>query len=160
MRGQRSMTAFYLETVLMVIIFAIVLAILSQVFGLARNQSSEAEQLTNAVCLAQNTAEAVSASADAEDLLQLLDEDGNASLQTKEGGAVLTAYYDLQMQPVSEKAAAKAGESCLRVETDWQPQQGQGGSYADSRISVYAGDGKTPLYTLDTGVYMREEGAR
>ena len=36
--------------------------ILSQVFGLAKAQSNEAQQLTNAVCLAQNAAEAAAAS--------------------------------------------------------------------------------------------------
>ena len=49
MSRERHMTAFYLETVLMVIIFVMVIAVLAQVFGQARLQSREAQRQTAAV---------------------------------------------------------------------------------------------------------------
>lgn len=160
MNKQRHMTAFYLETVLMVIIFAIVIAILAQVFSLAKLQSSEAERMTHAVCLAQNAAEAVAA-ADSEDaLLQLLEEDGNASLDAKAGNAaVLTAYYDADMHPLTAEEAA-ADEEALRVETTWTPDTSGTGTFVTSDITVFPAAADTPVYTLNTGVYLREGGAR
>lgn len=159
MNRERTMTAFYLETVLMVIIFVLVIAILSQVFGLSRSESRQAEQLTNAVCLAQNAAEAAAASDSEEGLLQLLQENGNAKLTEKDGQSVLTAYYDADMQPMTEEAAA-ADESALRLEATWVPKESATGSFVKSDIAVYAGSGQDPVYTLDTGVYVREEGER
>ncbi|MBQ9059757.1 MAG: hypothetical protein IJ128_01265 [Firmicutes bacterium] len=159
MNRGRTMTAFYLETVLMVIIFVLVIAILSQVFGMSRSESRQAEQLTNAVCLAQNAAEAAAASESEEGMLQLLQENGHAKLEEKDGQTVLTACYDADMKPVSEEAAA-ADEAALRLEATWVPEKSAGGSFVNSDIAVYAGPAEDPVYTLDTGVYVREEGAR
>ena len=154
MKRERTMTAFYLETVLMVIIFVLVIAILSQVFGLAKAQSNEAQQLTNAVCLAQNAAEAAAASDSEKELLQLLDEDGNVQLQKLDGINVLTAYYDGDMHPVTEEAAA-ADASTFRLEATWEPQKGEKGDFVGSDIKVYSMTGDAPVYTLSTGVYVR-----
>ena len=101
MRKDRSMTAFYIETVLMVIIFVLIILVMSRVLGLAKLQSADSDQMTNAVCLAQNAAEAVAASDSEEELLKLLNEDGNAQLtDEREGGqAILQAGYDQDMKP-------------------------------------------------------------
>lgn len=127
MKRQEHMTAFYLETVLMVIIFALVIAVLAQVFASARMQSREARQLTNAVCLAQNAAEAVKAASDSRDLLALMNEDGNASLEEGNREAVLTAWYDEDMKPLAlADAPAKAGSpggNALRLEATWAPAE-------------------------------------
>ncbi|MBQ9015054.1 MAG: hypothetical protein IJ109_10525 [Firmicutes bacterium] len=159
MNRHRTMTAFYLETVLMVIIFVLVIAILSQVFGLARSESRQAQQLTNAVCLAQNAAQAAAGADSEEGMLRLLDENGNARIEDRDGSSVVTAWYDGDMHPVSAEAAA-ADESALRLEATWAPKQSQTGSFVNSDIAVYAGASKDPVYTLNTGVYLREEGAR
>ena len=107
MKKERSMTAFYLETLLMVLIFVAVIVIISQVLGLAKEKSREADQLNSAVCLAMNAAEAVSASDSDEALLQLLDENGNAAV-TGDGQAdapALTALDDGSMRPMPPEAA-------------------------------------------------------
>ena len=81
MKRKQHITAFYLETLLMIVVFISIILVLTRVFGSARVQSVEAKQLTSAVTLAQNTAEAVSASRSPEELLQILNEDGNARLR-------------------------------------------------------------------------------
>ena len=153
----RHMTAFYLETVLMVIIFVLVIAALAQVFSLARTESRQAQQLTNAVCLAQNAAEAVAAAGSVDELGQLLQENGNVTVQ-KDG---LTAWYDGSLQPVSAEAAA-ADPQAMRLEATWEPgkRAAGAGTMVTSAITVYEGAAQEPVYTLDTGVYLREEGAR
>ena len=61
MKKNGHITAFYLETLLLIVVFIGIILILTQVFGLGRVQSVEAGRLTDAVILAQNAAEAVSA---------------------------------------------------------------------------------------------------
>ena len=186
MKGQRHMTAFYLETVLMVIIFVLVISVLAQVFAQARTHSEEARRMTNAVCLAQNAAEAVAAAGSGDVLAGLLDEDGNTVIQAEDQesaktgdaqaasdakgmkvneAAVVTAFYDRDMHPVEfhKDALKKAGiEEGLKVEITWEPQQtdpeGSGeGTYVDSEISVSMISGGEPLYTMRTGVYVKKE---
>ena len=101
MNKKEHITAFYLETLLMIAVFISIILVLTRVFGSARAQSARAKHLTEAVTLAQNTAEAVSASGSAKELRALLDQGGNAVLQEKGGGAfAVVAAYDLSMNPV------------------------------------------------------------
>lgn len=163
MKAEKHMTAFYLETVLMAIIFVLVITILAQVFSTAKIHSHEAQQLTNAVCLAQNTAEAVAMADSEKELRQLLDEKENVVKGgAADGDAVLTAYYDGEMRPVAESEAMDDARA-LRVEATWKEETSgtEGvGDYVTSDISVYAAAGKEPVYRLNTGEYLREGGAR
>ena len=163
MNGQRHMTAFYLESVLIGIIFVLVISVLAQGFSQARIESQEAEKLTNAVCLAQNAAEAVGA-ADSKDVLtQLLDENGNAELRENAAGqAAVYAFYDGDMQPVTKEEASKIvrdhkAESVLMVKATWEPADSGTGTFVNSNIAVYCDASKEPLYTLHTGVYLKKD---
>ena len=73
MKKNGQITAFYIEALLLIVVFLAIILVLTQVFGLARQQSIAAGQLTDAVTLAGNAAEAVSASADPDELFHLLD---------------------------------------------------------------------------------------
>ena len=66
MKKNGPITAFYLETLLLIVVFIGIILVLTQVFGLSRTQSREARRLTDAVILAQNGAEAVLVSWDDE----------------------------------------------------------------------------------------------
>ena len=91
----KRVTSFYVETLILIVVFVAVILALTQVFGLAKKQSEEAKLLTGAVTLAQNAAEAFSAAESAEELFTLLDEGGNAALE----GMVVTAAYGADMKP-------------------------------------------------------------
>lgn len=147
MKRKQHITAFYLETLLMIVVFISIILVLTRVFGSARLQSVEAKRLTAAVTLAQNTAEAVSASGSPQDLLDLLNEKNNAILQTADDTeeTVIITLYDENLQPVeitqqaadrlqsagsdnSKKDGAKTGKNdpvpgiqpgTLIVETQW-----------------------------------------
>ena len=135
MKRKQHITAFYLETLLMIVVFISIILVLTRVFGRARLQSVEAKRLTAAVTLAQNTAEAVSASGSPQDLLDLLNEKNNAILQPADAAddtvsTVITALYDENLQPVelTQQMAASAGPKkkmigiqpgTLIVETQW-----------------------------------------
>ena len=51
MKRNHAVTAFYLETLLLIVVFLGIILVLTQVFGLARIQSASARQLTEAVTL-------------------------------------------------------------------------------------------------------------
>lgn len=57
MKKGRPITAFYVECLLLIVVFIGILLALTQVFGLARNESVQAKLLTNAVTLAQEAAD-------------------------------------------------------------------------------------------------------
>ena len=80
MKRKQHITAFYLETLLMIVVFISIILVLTRVFGSARVQSVQAKELTTAVTLAQNTAEAVSASGSPQELQAILEEDENSLL--------------------------------------------------------------------------------
>lgn len=70
---KKHTTAFYVETVILFLVFVGVLLVLIQVFGKAQATSRKARELTQAVDLAQEGAEALAASADPIGLIGLLD---------------------------------------------------------------------------------------
>jgi len=140
---KRHITAFYLETLLLILVFIAIILVLTQIFGMSKERSTQARLLTNAVCLAENAAEAVSASDSPEKLQELLDQDGNTSL--REDGWI-RALYDLDMTPDRD--------GNLSVAISWDPA----GELVNSRILVKRLDTDQELYSLNTAVYLREVG--
>lgn len=142
MKKQQHITSFYLETLLLIAVFIAIILVLTHVFGLGRTQSSEAKLLTNAVSLAQNAAEAVSAADSPETVVAILDENGNVSLD----GDTVQARYDTNMRPDAN------GSMC--VDVTWEPD----GKLVSSTITVTYGDDVEPVYTLTTATYTEEAG--
>lgn len=145
-KGERGrITAFYIETLVLAAVFLMVIVVLAQIFSLSVRMSDRAEDLTCAVRLAENAAEAVAASASAEELAFLLDENGNAGLG--EDGCVYAAY-DRTMNPESGGA--------VQVEATWEPKEN---GCVESVITVCRAGNSEPIYTLTTAVYVvKEEG--
>ncbi len=140
---KRHFTNFYMETLVLVVVFIVVILVLTRVFALAGGMSTRAEILTGAVHLAENAAEAVSASGSPEDLRGLLEENGNAG-EVREGENCLLSFrYDDDLNPVP-------GGS-FRVEVSWQPEAG--GSFAESKVAVYWMEETEPVFALETAVY-------
>ncbi|MBQ3955896.1 MAG: hypothetical protein II680_08400 [Clostridia bacterium] len=136
---KKHITSFYVETLILILVFVAVILTLTQVFGMAKKQSEEAKLLTSAVTLAQNAAEAFSASAaDSGDaLLALLDEGGNASISDGK----ITAAYDADMTPDPD--------GILRVEVSgetWIMSE----HYAKGTIRVVRADTGAEIYSVET----------
>lgn len=142
MKQKAQTTSFYVETLLLIVVFIAIILGLTQIFGLAEAESSRSAQLTGAVMLAENAAEAVSASRSAGGLLALLDE-GSARLE----GSVVSARYGADLRP------DPAGPYELRV--SWEPEAG---GLVNSTIEVLR-EGRG-LYTLRTAVFCGEEAGR
>ena len=133
---QAHNTAFYIETLLMIVAFVAVILVLTRAFGEARRESARARELTDAVILAQNAAEAVSASEDLEDLARLL---GNTQKTEVREGKLLAVSDDGYITEVS-----------------WEPSGEETGTLVSSTTAVRLAGTDDPIYALDTAVFLRE----
>ena len=146
MKKQGHITGFYLETLMLIVVFISIILVLTQVFGLAQLQSVKAKQLTDAVVLAGNAAEAVSASDSTDELLSLLNENGNAVPRTDTAG--VTAHYgdDLTPEP----------DGRYRVDVTWLPEETASGIMITSVVEVHCGETEEPVYRLETEAFHPE----
>ena len=140
MKKHSHITGFYLETLMLIVVFVLIILVLTQVFGLAQMQSTRAKQLNGAVILAQNALEAVSASETPEDLLTLLNDNDNAVLMADTAG--VTACYDRDLNPDAE--------GNYRVDVTWLPEETENGILVHSVAEVRCDDAEAPVYRLET----------
>lgn len=140
MKKQSHITGFYLETLMLIVVFVLIILVLTQVFGLAQMQSTRAKQLNGAVILAQNAAEAAAASETPEELLKLLNDNDNAVLMADTAG--VTACYDSDLNPDAE--------GNYRVDVTWLPEETENGILVHSVAEVRCDDAEAPVYRLET----------
>ena len=126
---KKQITAFYLETLLMILVFVAVILVLTMVFGSARVQSVQADRLTEAVNLAQSAAEAVAASDSPQMVYALLDEDGTG----QQNDDRITVFHE-----------------DYRIDITWVPE----GELVTSTITVSRDEKE--LYQLTTAVMLQE----
>ena len=142
---KRQTTTFYIETLVLIAIFIVVILILTRVFGMGNAQSRQAGVLTGAVTLARNAAEAVSASHDPESTAELLNENGNSEY-AEEG---ITARYDADLRP------DPSGIFCVNI--SWDPEEREAGELVNSHIEVSYDGRSEPVYTIDTAVFIPDK---
>ena len=163
MKGKHEhITAFYIETLLLIVSFVLVILMLTNVFGLGKRESSRAQDLTNAVRLAETGAEAFAAAEGPAELADILDE-GNVTLASTSSQypvppkdrlpAIIFAYYDNDLNPVAEENAA------YRLIISWDADQSTASGdsvLAKGTISVRRPGSEEDIYSLDTAVYIQE----
>ncbi len=146
MKKSSHITAFYLETLLLIVVFIAIILVLTQVFGLAQLQSADARELTDAVYLAGNAAEALAAAESPEALLALLDEAGTASFSDDSDAPVcIVARYGV------DRESDAAG--IYRVSVSWEPEETDKGMLVRSVILVTEGENENPVYQLETASF-------
>ncbi len=136
---RNELTSFYLEALLLIVAFVAIILVLTGVFGTARVQSEDAKELTTAVMLASNAAEAVSAADSLEQAAALLDEGGNVCITN---GKIEADYLKNGKPGIS-------GQGDLRLTISWEPSADDA-SLIESTITVSAADDASPVYTLET----------
>ena len=142
---KQHLTSLYLEALLLVVSFVAAILVLTGVFGASRVKSAEARQLTQAVTLAANAAEAASAADDLEQAAAILDQGGNV----RRGDGLIEAAYFSDGSPCAD------GRGALRMTVAWEPSP-EDPSLVECRIAVYAADKETPVYTLETARWRKE----
>ena len=144
---KQQFTSFYLEALLLIVVFVAMILVLTGVFGAARVQSTRARQLSQAVTLAANAAEAVSASDDLAKTAELLDQGGNVRM--KDG--LLEADYLLSGAP------SPNGPGALHLTVKTAPSADDP-LLESAKIEVYVTGEEVPLYTLETSFFRKEAG--
>lgn len=147
MKKDGRLTAFYMEMLLLGLIFTLMVMVLVRVFALGSLESRRAAELNTAVSLAENAAEAVSASSSKGELEALLNEAGNAGQTVQNGGTGVLALYDRNGRP------DPAG--VMEVLVSWTPEKTPGGTLVHSDISVRGADHQE-IYFLQTAVFLEE----
>ena len=148
MKKENHVTAFYIEVLLLTVGLIGIVLVLTQIFALGRRESAEARELTDAVCLAQNAAEAFAASSDPEELCALLDEGGSAELVEIGGTAAVRASYDADLRA--------DGNGVFLVTVTWNEESTDAGVLVRSRIIVTGQDGTREIYSLETASFRKE----
>ena len=104
MRNKQGITAFYMEMLVLILVFTGVILTLTRMFALSKEQSTQARVLTRGVRLAENTAELLGAAESPEAFLEMLDQ-GNA----EESEDAIRAWYNADMTP------GRQGDFCVAV---------------------------------------------
>ncbi|MBR0130857.1 MAG: hypothetical protein IJM08_06110 [Firmicutes bacterium] len=141
MKKKDSITGFYIETLLLTAVFICVIVLLTSVFARARLESSRAKQLSDAVTLAQNGAEAFAAAKDPDDVFAMLNENGNG-VQIEQGETPCFRFsYNSDLEPDPS--------GCYYMTVPWLPESS---SFVSSLIQVYFEGQEEAVYTLKTGL--------
>ena len=150
-KGGGHITAFYLETLLLILVFIAIILVLTSVFGMARTQSGDAALLTSAVSLAGNAAEAVSASDSPETLVRRIDLFGEgAEILSDAGPTTVRARFGRDMTP------DPAGELVLDV--TWEPEETAAGTLVASTVTVRRSGADEEVCSLETAVFLEGGG--
>lgn len=142
MRSRHQITAFYIEALILILVFVGIILLLTNIFGAGFGESTEAKYLTKAVTLAQNGAEMAQSSLDQDELLELMNEDGNAVIGDSPG--TVEARYNDDLEP------DKDGAFLLRI--SWNEKD----EMVENGIEVFVNDREEPVYTLDTAHFVKE----
>ena len=145
---KQQLTPFYLESLVLIAAFVAMILVLTGVFGASRSQSVKARDLSQAVTIAANAAEAVSASGSLEEAAALLDEGGN--VQIRDGA--IEALYREDGDPCIE------GDGALRLSLSWEVSKSDP-SLVNSRLTVFSQKDGAEIYTLETARYRKEAAA-
>ena len=151
MKSRNQITAFYVEALLLILVFVAIILVLTHVFGLGMSESSEANILTDSVTLAQNSAEAVAASDSSEELEEILSNSGLDRCEIRSDGK-LEVVYDADLVPLKAEDGNKEGT--YKVLIDWEEDQSDA-AMISANISVYYRDSEKPSYVLETAKYRK-----
>ena len=149
-------TAFYLETLLMILVFVAIILMLTQVFGASRKLSAEAGYLSDAATISESVSAAVRASDDEEALIEILNgsagDSANGTPAVLLNGAsvpTIEVRYDDDLVP--------AGDGPYEVTVTWEKTAGTRGDYVDSEITVRRDGVEDPILVTHTGTYTGKE---
>lgn len=142
---KQTRTAFYVETLLLIGALVAVVLILAQCFSVAEQTRLQAEELTNAVHLARNAAEAAAGAETHEELAHFLSQD--AMVNPEESG--FRICYDKAFQ------GELSDPLVLTISWDRKPQPGCG--LVNYTIIVESTVWNREIYRLETAIYLGGE---
>ena len=145
MKEKRSIV-FITELLVMFVILLVVISVITRLFILNRSRSLDARHLTEAVILAEDTAEVISAADDEDDAFELI-----KSMEVTESAEIKDGAIECGMKFTGEDKKTDRYRVTVIINDDEKTR----GSYRTGTILVYYGDGSEPIYTLDTGSFVK-----
>ena len=146
MKKRGEITAFYIETLVMIVVMIAILLVLTQILGMAKRESVRAKRLTEAVTIAQSAAESLSAAGSLEKVPEILNlEDAEIS-----GGNELKVCRGTYRWNRGPEGAASAGSGASGKGTEYRLEiyRTYDGELTEDTISVYTPEGTVPVYIL------------
>ena len=147
MNKTRNDLAFVVELLLLFVILLFVIVVITKTFMTSRSQSLHARHLTEAVCVAEEVAEATAAAADRAEAAELLESLEQAGAVQEDGDGI-----SLTVDVFTENGTKDSYAVYLLWEEDAE------GDFVEKTIRVHDGNGEEPLYTLKTGTYRTGDG--
>ncbi|MBO6164307.1 MAG: type II secretion system protein [Lachnospiraceae bacterium] len=144
MKKRGEITAFYVETLVMIVVMIGILLVLTRIFGIARGESVRAKRLSEAVTIAQNIEESLQLDTSEklpEGTLPLRDIEEKRESTTEQ----YIGYYDW-----TDTDSTTARTYRVEVTRQWLSD-----TLAQDTIAVSAEDGGEAIYTLQARSYLR-----
>ncbi len=135
MKDRRAITAFYVETLLMIVVFIGIMMVLTRILVLSKMQEKKAQHLTEAVTVAANVAEALSASDEIEEAIKVLDLEEGAF---EKPGRIYAGTYRISKEGKDDTLYK------VRI------TKTEEGKIAHHLIEIFTGNEKDPVYQLTT----------
>lgn len=146
MKGKRSI-AFIVELFLLFGILLVMIVVITQVFVTTRSQSLHAKHLTAGVCLAEEVAEVFSSADNVEEGYKLVETmDRVSDVETAQDG----------IRFVMESDAGEKATDHFHIQLKGEEVKQASGGLLSGDISVYYEEEKDPIYSLSTGVLIKE----
>lgn len=140
----RKHASFFIESLVLTLLLLVSMTVLIQLFGQARSQSEEAHMTNVAVTIARSTKACLAASDDRTDFFSLIGE-GQTPVEDESDRAI----WQVDENGVPKEDGTYKLEVCYH-----EKDQVTGSGWLDVvEISVYAGNGAEPLYTLESQKY-------
>ena len=159
MKNRKSL-ALTVELLGLFILLLLVIVIITQVIVTSRAGSIRSRRLTQAVILAESTAEAASAAEDIDGLADIMDSMENIVSVDKEG-ADMTGT----VTAVARVALSNGSYDYYVIRTAREPSESASGVFVNNTIDVYLSEGEAAepsgeaVYELSSGNYFGSTGA-
>ena len=139
MNERRAVTAFYVETLMMILVFIGIMMVLTRIFVLSKTQENEARNLTRAVTIAGNVAEGLSLSDDVETNMKKTGLEGSLVENTEK-----KKIYEGKWTWPGKNPGQKGQNYKVRITLTRDRKM------VHHLIQIYCGDEKKPVYTIET----------
>ena len=147
MKEKRSIV-FITELLLLFVLLLVVISVIARISILNRSRGLDARHLTEAVILAEDTAEVISAAEDEEEALELIRSMNVTESAEAEDGKILCVMRFTGEDDKTDE---------YRLTVSLNEEERSRGTLRTGTIDVFFGKDADALYTLDTGCFINAE---
>lgn len=145
MKQKGQITAFYIETLIMITVMMGILMVLTQILGLSKQGNVQARQLTQAVTIAQSAAETASSVSDLEDFRKALNLEAFEVMKEENASQTCSGIYHWENDTAQGTAQSEAApQTDYRIRISRTIEEG----LRKDQIQVFPAQGSEEIYSL------------